>query len=161
VPAAEGKKGAKEGSAFSALRGVSAEEAQTQALAWLKSVGKTDAATKARFDAIWKTDAPVAERVAPTLALGSPEAATVLDQARNPDAAAPTVVPAILKDKKQPSFLRANLALAYGRLLATRKVYEEGLEALSLVKPEDVADPGSFFFHKAVCEHALMMKDQA
>ena len=29
------------------------------------------------------------------------------------------------------------------------------------MKPEDVVDPSSYFFHRAVCEHALMLQEQA
>ena len=67
----------------------------------------------------------------------------------------------MLKDAKKPDFFRNNLALAYARALANRKVYEEALESFALLKPEDVVDPSAYFFHKAVCEHALMLKDQA
>src|SRR6185437_8727993 len=59
------------------------------------------------------------------------------------------------------AFYRNNLALAYARALTTRKVYEEALDSFTLVKPEDVVDPAAYFFHKAVCEHALMLKDNA
>src|SRR6202040_3303257 len=37
----------------------------------------------------------------------------------------------------------------------------EALETFAVVKPEDVVDPGAYFFHKAVCEHALMLKERA
>jgi len=70
-------------------------------------------------------------------------------------------VPALLKDAKRPAFFRANLALAYGKALTLRKVYEEALEALSAARPEDVADPAALYFHRAVCEYELMLKDKA
>jgi len=157
-----GKKAAvKEGSSFGAMKSLTTEEAQTQAEAWLKSAGKTDAASQARFKTIWATDRPLVDKVSSTLVLGSPAAAKLLRAARNPDAAAPVAVPALLKDSKQSAFFRANLTLAYAKALTLRKVYEEALDSFAAVKPEDVADPGSYFFHKAVCEHALMLKDQA
>ena len=34
-------------------------------------------------------------------------------------------------------------------------------EALKAARPEDVVDPASYLFHKAVAEHALMLKEQA
>jgi hypothetical protein len=70
-------------------------------------------------------------------------------------------VPAIIKDKTQPAFLRANLALAYAKALTARRVYEEALESLAAVPPEQVIDPASYFYHKAVAEHALMKRDPA
>jgi hypothetical protein len=156
-----GKKAVKEESSFGALKGATADEARAQAESWLKSVGKTDAASKARFNTIWKADRPLLDKVAETLKLGSPAARRLLSEARDDDAPAPTKVPAILKNKKQSAFFRANLALAYGKALTGRKVYEEALDTLALTKPEDVVDPSAYLFHKAVCEHALMLKDQA
>src|SRR5439155_8344382 len=91
---------------------------------------------------------------------GSPEAAKLLAEARNADSPAPVAVPALLKNSKN-AFFRANLALAYAKALTIRKVYEEALDSFAAVKPEDVIDPAAYFFHKAVCEHALMLKDQA
>ena len=50
---------------FGALEVMSAETAQTQAASWLQSIGKNDADTMARFDAIWKQpDLPVLDLVA-------------------------------------------------------------------------------------------------
>ncbi len=157
-----GKKPAKrDGSAFAALRAPATEEAQKQAGDWLRASGKDDVASRAAFETIWKADRPLIDKVAATLALGSPEAKKLLAEARDESAPAPTAVPAVLKDRKRSAFFRANLALAYAKALTTRKVYEEALEAFALARPEDVVDPPAYLFHKAVCEHALMLKEQA
>ena len=81
--------------------------------------------------------------------------------ARNADGPAPTEVPFLLLDKKQNAFYRNNLALAYGKALAGRRIYEDALEVLKVVQVEQVVDPAAFYFHKAVCEHALMRKADA
>jgi len=155
-------KGAKkEASSFGALKAPDAAEVRQQAETWLKSVGKADAAGMARFNAIWSADRPLVDKVAQTLALGNADAARLLAEARDENGPAPTAVPALLKDARQTQFFRANLALAYGKALTGRKVYEEALETFAIVRPEDVTDPAAFFFHKAVCEHALMLKEQA
>jgi hypothetical protein len=93
--------------------------------------------------------------------LGDGGAAKLLAEARDDSKAAPVEVPALLKDKAKSAFFRTNLALAYGKALTTRKVYEEALEALALVAPEEAIDPSALFFHKAVCEYQLMLKDRA
>ncbi len=155
-----GKKPAKEDSSFGALKAPDLNEVRAQAEAWLKSV-KPDAATQAKFKTIWQADRPVLDKIASTLVLGDPTAAKLLAEARDADTPAPTEVPAVLKDKKKSPFFRSNLALAYGKALTSRKVYEEALEAMLSVKVEDVADPAAYLFHKAVCEHALMLKDNA
>jgi hypothetical protein len=156
-----GKKPAKkEDSSFGALKSADAAEARKQAEAWLKSV-KADDATLAKFKTIWDADRPLLDKVAATLALGDADAAKFLAEARDADAAAPIEVPAILKDKKKAEFLRNNLALAYAKALTTRKVYEEALEAFSSVKADEVVDPAAYYFHKAVCEYEMMLKDRA
>jgi len=155
-----GKKPAREDSSFGSLKAPDPAEVRNQAEAWLKSANAS-AATLAKFKTLWKADRPLLDRVASTLALGDATAAKLLAEARDADAPAPTAVPAVLKDKKRPAFYRANLALAYARALTGRKVYEEALEAFTAVKPDEVVDPASYYFHKAVCEHALMIKDTA
>lgn len=149
-------------SSFGTLKAPSPEEARRQAETWLKETAKkSDAASLEKFQAIWAGDRPVVDKVADTLALGNADAARLLAEARDADGAAPTAVPALLKDGKMPAFLRSNLALAYGKALTGRKVYEEALESLAQVKVDDVIDPAAYLFHKAVCEHALMLKDRA
>ncbi|MCS7045294.1 MAG: hypothetical protein NZO58_02950 [Gemmataceae bacterium] len=152
----------KKAASFGALEPPTVEAARDQAAAWLKALGKTDAATQARFEEIWKREgSTILERVAATFELGSPEAARLLAQARDQAAPAPTAVPALLKDTKAPIFFRANLGLAYARALAHRRVYEEALDVLKLFQPEQVVDPAAYLFHRAVSEHALLLKADA
>jgi hypothetical protein len=135
--------------------------ARADAQAWLKAAGKTDADTQKAFDALWASDRPILDKVADTFALGNADAKALLSDARNTEGAAPTEVPALLKDAKLPSYFRANLALAYAKALSNRKVYEESGAVLKLIKADQTVDPGTYYFHKAVSEHALMMKPQA
>jgi hypothetical protein len=155
------KKPARELISFGSLRAVSADEARSQALAWLKGIGKADPTTLKSFDEIWSADRSVLDRVARTLALGDEQAAKLLANARDPSQPAPTAIPDVLKDAKKGVFYRANLALAYARALSNRRIYEETLETLKAVKPEQVVDPGTYLFHRAVAEHALLQKDPA
>jgi hypothetical protein len=144
---------------FGALRAASPEAAKAQAEAWLKSVNKFD---QKALDAIWaQEDLTVLDKVAEALKLGSADAKKLLDESAFADKSAPKAVPAILKDTKQNSFFRANLALAYARNLSSARVYEEALGALEAVPAEQVVDPASYFFHKAVAEHALIKKEKA
>jgi hypothetical protein len=155
------KKTTKDEASFGSLKSTDAVEAKKQAEAWLKSAGKTDADSQAKFKKIWETDRALLEKVTDTICLGDTEAAKILAKAKDKEAPAPTEVPALLTDAKKSPFYRNNMLLAYGKALATRKVYEEGLEALAKIKAEDVVDPAGYFFFKAVCEHALMIRDKA
>jgi hypothetical protein len=155
------KRSPKEIASFGTLRTLSPDEARGQALAWLKGVGKADDKTMSAFDAIWKSDRTILDKVADTLCLGDDKAAKLLAEARNVNAPAPTDVPELLKDAKQPVYYRANLTLAYAKALSNRHIYEEAHEALMLVKGEQVVDPSSYYFHKAVAQFSLMLKRDA
>jgi hypothetical protein len=152
----------KEAISTGTLRAPSPEVTRSQALDWLKGVRPMADATQKEFDAIWSdADRPLLDRVAGTLALGDPEAAKLLAEARDPGTTAPTKVPAVLKDEKQSAFYRANLALAYAKALSNRRIHEEALDALRVVKPENVVDPAGYFFVRAVAEHSLLLKNEA
>jgi hypothetical protein len=147
---------------FGALSAVEADKARADAKAWLKSVGKDDAATLQKFDAIWKQSSrSVLDRLADTFALGDATAAKLLANAANPQAQAPTEVPAIFTDKNASAFFKSNLALAYARQLAHRRVFEQALGVLDTTKAGAVVDPASYLFHRAVCQHGLLHKEDA
>ncbi len=152
---------ARESASFGILRSPAPEAVRAQAEAWLRSAGKSDDASLKVFKEIWDGDRPVVDKLADTFVLGDVTAARLLAEARDADLPAPTSLPEIFKDTKVPGFFRANLALAYGRALANRKVYEESLDALRTVRAEDVVDPSTFYFTKAIAEYSLMMKNEA
>jgi hypothetical protein len=144
------------GSAFGSIKS-DADAAKKQAAAWLKTT-KGDVS---KFEAIWKSGSTILEKATGTLVLGDPSLGKLLATAKDPNAPAPTELPKVLADKKADPFLRNTLALAYGKALVSRQVYEEGLEALLMVNAEESVDPATLHFHKAVCEYSLMMKDRA
>ncbi|HSQ55588.1 MAG TPA: hypothetical protein VLM40_07565, partial [Gemmata sp.] len=142
---------------FSTLKAATPEAAKARVSAWLKSVGKYD---EAAFNKIWTNETQsVLDRTADSLALGNSEAAAILSNVRKVDAPAPAETPALLKDAKQDNFFRTNMALAFAKAAASKKVYEEALDALNSVSsPELAVDPAAFYFFKAVSEHATMKK---
>jgi len=159
--AADGDKPAKDIASFGTFASPSVDAARTQAAEWLKSVGKTDAATTAAFEAIWKGNRPLLDKVTKTLELGDANVAKLMTDVRDAEAPAPTEVPALIKDTKVPAFVRANLAVAFAKALLNRKVYDEAIEVLRAVKPEQTVDPSSYFFTRAVADFTLMMKKDA
>jgi hypothetical protein len=163
TPAPISPKPAKEFVSFGSLKAPTLDVARGQALEWLKGAGKTDDKTMKEFESLWngKEDATLLARVAGTLRLGDAEAAKLLDQAADGQTPAPTEVPGVLKDAKRPAFFRANLALAYAKALSNRRVFEESLDVLRTIKPDQVVDPASYYFHRALSEHALLLKDDA
>lgn len=155
------KKPAREVASFGTLKAPADDVVRGQAQEWLKSTGKTDEASLKAFNAVWKSDRPTLDKLSDTFVLGDPEVAKLLAEARDPATPAPLALPALLKDTKKSVFFRNNLALAYAKALSNRRVFEESLEAFKAVKPEQVVDPASYFFHRAVAEHALMYKTEA
>ncbi|MGC4004360.1 MAG: hypothetical protein QM811_15095 [Pirellulales bacterium] len=55
----------------------------------------------------------------------------------------------ILRDDKQPEFLRNNLKLYYGRWLSQERYYEESFDVLRGIEPAMVVDPVRCCFFKA------------
>ena len=145
---------------FGTLEATPASAAKAKAAAWLKDSGKTDSAAQAQFDKIWAEDVSVLDRVIRTFELGDPAVAKLLADARDPGTVAPTQIPDLLKSAKD-TFFKANLAFAYGRSLSARSVHEEAIEAFKQTVPEQVVDPASYLFHRALSEHALLEKAAA
>jgi len=114
----------------------------------------------ARVAPLWLDDRVLADRVADTIALGYPDASALLALARSAGPA-PSVPPAWLMNEKVPVAVRANVAVAYARALSNRRIHEDALDSLKLFKPEQVADPATYLFHRAVSEHALVRKPEA
>ncbi|MBX3441486.1 MAG: hypothetical protein KF774_03705 [Planctomyces sp.] len=52
-----------------------------------------------------------------------------------------------------------NVRAFYARFLSTATLYEEALDIYRQIEPQHVADPAALLFHRAVCEHALLLKD--
>jgi len=146
---------------FGAITPPSEVKVRLESANWLKEAGKYDANRQA-FDALWSDSTKsVLDKVAGTFELGDAEVAKLLSEVKSPVAAAPTALPDILQDTKKSQFFRANMALIYGKALVNRKVYEEASETFKPYKAEQVVDPSSFLFFKAVAEHGLMMKKDA
>lgn len=138
---------------FGTYRPMTTATAQEKLQAALQAVGKYDVA---RFQTAWGSDSqPLRSRVTAVLMATYPEAAAAIAEAQASDVLPPTTVPPIITDAKLPVFLRSNLAAAYTETLARRRSYEESLTAAAAVQPEELADPASFFFYKAVAEYGL------
>jgi len=137
---------------FGTLRSMPADVAKAKVAEWLKSVNKFD---QAKLDAIWaKTDSTLLNLTVESIALGLPDVKTAIANARDAVAASPTEVPAVIKDEKDP-FVKANVACAFAKALAGKRVYEEALKATAGIQAEQLVDPAAFFFFKAVAEHSL------
>lgn len=59
-----------------------------------------------------------------------------------------------------PGWLQDTVRLACGRSLAQRRLYDESLEALSGLELNQVCDPASLLFYRAIGEHHLLKKKE-
>lgn len=143
---------------FGVLRPLDSATARAKAEEWARLGGAT--IDPARVAPLWVGDRVLADRVADTIALGYPEATALLALARS-TGPAPSAQPVWLINDKVPVAVRANVAVAYARALSNRRIHEDALDSLKLFKPEQVADPATYLFHRAVSEHALVRKSEA
>jgi hypothetical protein len=150
---------------FGTLETASEAGLKAKAAAWLKEAGKDDAATLQRFNDLWsQKERTLTDRLGETFALANADAAKLLANARNLNEVPAVVVPELLKkpgaESKSDAFFRANLGLAYVRILTNRRAYDEGCEVLKHFDAEQTAEPSAYLFHRAVCEHALLLKTE-
>jgi hypothetical protein len=150
--------------AFDQIKGLSFEQAREQALAYVKQVKKDDAAALKKAEELWNpvVERPLLERVVDTFTLVDVDAADLIQSVRNPESPAPTEVPDLLRDASRPAFVRDHLGLYFAKQLSLRKVHEQMLETVKLLgSPEQLADPATYYFVKAVADHKLQNKDAA
>jgi hypothetical protein len=144
---------------FGLIKGPSFEQSKAMTLDYLKEA-KADAQTLKKAEALWapESDRSLLERVAESVALADPQARDLLSATRAPSA--PGTVPDYLKDAKRPAFVRTNLGLYFAKQLVSRRVNDEALETLRAIRPEQVVDPASYYFFKAVAENRLLLKEE-
>lgn len=72
-------------------------------------------------------------------------------------AVSPTDLPWLTSDV--PGWLQDTVRLACGRAFAQRRMYDEALETLAGLEVQQVCDPASLIFYRAVAEHHLLKKE--
>ncbi|MCU0875447.1 MAG: hypothetical protein MUE50_24210 [Pirellulaceae bacterium] len=126
---------------------------------------KLDDPTKAKIAALWAEDqlpavsADVLDRLAETIALADPAARDLVAMCRGGQ---PSPVPTafdILLDDTKPPLVRNNLRLLFGRWLAQHALYDEALDQLNALQPDQVIDPAGLLFYQGVCHHRLLQKE--
>jgi hypothetical protein len=64
----------------------------------------------------------------------------------------------VFEGREKDAFFDANVRLSYARYLVRRRMYNMALDVYEDIKLTEVVDPAGALFHKAVCEHSLLMK---
>lgn len=142
-----------------------AEKARAETFKWLSAQGIKDEATVQQTRRLWSETGEasardVLARVVQTFALADEPTRRFVEKLSltNPPLTPPEPVP--LEREGLSPFYRANLSLYYGRYLAQRRMYDEALAVLSKIDPQEVVDPATCLFYKAVCEHQLLKQSE-
>lgn len=139
---------------------MSSEKARSQSLDWAAGQELKD---RALIDAIGKLWAPngTQKRTAElhkltirTFSLAKPAAAELVKQCQFGILAAPTSP--LLESDANGDFFTSNLQAYVGTFLTQAEFFDEALVLFEKTKPQQLIDPASYFFHKAVCEHRLL-----
>lgn len=139
---------------------MAAERARSLSLDWAAEQGLKD---RDLIDSIGKLWTASAAQKRPedlhrlairTFAEVTPAAATLLKQCEFGIVAAPTS--SLLDDEKSSPYFSNNLLAYVGTFLAQAEFFDEAIALFDKVRPQELVDPASYFFHKAVCEHRLL-----
>ncbi|MFV2065907.1 MAG: hypothetical protein ACC645_02935 [Pirellulales bacterium] len=129
-----------------------------QVIAWLDG-RETDPEAVGKARALWPEGGESADRVdrlASTLALVLPGARTLVQQCDPFSGPLPQQAALWLDDAALSGFVRNNMRLYYGRWLARREYYDESLAQLEDLQPDQVADPVTLLFYRAVDLYRLV-----
>jgi hypothetical protein len=142
----------------------SVQEVRTKAFTWLDRQG-ADEPARAAAKKLWSnlpdepTDAELLECLAGTFALVDQHAAALVELCSKPRRRPTLPNHDWLIDDKTPPLVAANMRLFYGRWLAHRSLFDESLEQLAGLQPDEVVAPAMLLFYQGVVYHSLLDKE--
>ncbi|HEY1785924.1 MAG TPA: hypothetical protein VGG30_10260 [Pirellulales bacterium] len=130
---------------------------------WL-SARKADQPTVQQVETDWAaadswTAEELLDRLTEAMAAADPAAKELVTLCSHPRRGLNTPDFPWLAEDATPAFERNNLRLLYGRWLVQANLYDEALQQLQSLRPEDVADPASLLFYQSVVYHRLLKKE--
>lgn len=144
---------------------MSAEAARTAALDWARTRPDYRPEAEPLLADVWRFAEPPTpserhEAVLRTWYLVDPDVRQLVDACaalgRPPGL---SDFPALHTSADQP-FYQHNVRAFYARFLAMMRLYDEALEVYAEIDPGHLVDPATCLFYRAVCEHALLLKDE-
>jgi hypothetical protein len=125
-----------------------------------------DELTRTRIDVLWSDESAEAfdqerlDLLAETIAMVQPDTRAVIDLCSLPRR--PLILPKFefLESEETAPLVRNNLRLYLARWLAQQALYDESLDLIQDLKPEDVADPAALLFYQSVGHHRMLEKDK-
>ncbi|MBI3839885.1 MAG: hypothetical protein HY288_18330 [Planctomycetia bacterium] len=140
----------------------SANSVRDEALAWIAGQKLEDAA-RSQLEMLWASavgnDAHLVDLLAATFAAGDPRDRELVAVCSRPRQRIPLPNVDWLAEEGTPAFERNNLRLLYGRWLVQEALYDEALEQLGQLKPEEVVDPAGLLFYQSVVHHRTLNRE--
>ena len=134
------------------------ESVRQQVRRWL-STKSLDPRDQAQIDSIWTGEIPrdqVLAKFLETVAIADPQAQQLVDHCSQ--VAAPKTPPDLswVRTDSEPTMVHANLRYVYGRWLAQQGQFDECLEEIDSLEPDDVLDPAGLLFYQSISHHRLV-----
>ncbi|MFP6575801.1 MAG: hypothetical protein VB912_11655 [Pirellulaceae bacterium] len=132
---------------------------------WLQTQ-TVDELTQLKITALWPTDglptepAQLLSQATATMALLSPTAHKLVVHCDSDSHSLVLPEFKVLEEKSLSPWARSNLRLLYARWLVQQRLYDEALEQVKDIKPEEVIDPAALLFYQSACYHRLLKKEQ-
>jgi hypothetical protein len=140
------------------------QDTKAQVFAALEAA-TTDAALRAKAQSLWSSLPPAASeeellmRIAETFATVNSDAARLVSRCVQPRNGMAPSAEKWLRGKDVPPVFAKNLRLFYAQWLVHQSLFDEALEQLSGLKPDDMAAPASLLFYQSVVYRALLDKE--
>jgi hypothetical protein len=143
-----------------------ADVVRTRTLEWVAQRVAEDKTTLEEIGRLWGLSGEplvpeqLFELTIRSFCLADPETATFVQSCalQRPALLAPEA--RLLEKSEAGQFYLANVGYFFGRYLVQRQMFEEGLTVLEKLPVADLVDPAGFLFHKAVCQHHLLQKEE-
>lgn len=139
-------------------------EVQSEILAWVEQ--QSDGASiRTEAERLWADLPPEAEaselldRLVQTVALVEPRARQLIEACSHPREGLALPDAQWLVSPELAPIVSANLRLYYGRWLMHHRLYDETLTQIEPLEADDVVDPASLLFYKAIAHHRLLQRE--
>ncbi len=141
-------------------------EARAEVQRWLDDQPDVDDTLRSAIDPLWDfpdtNDTTISERfdaVLQSFYLVDPATRALVDACLSPGGLAIRGEFPVLTSEGRSAFHTHNVRYFYARYLAVLTQYDESLELFRQIDPHHVVDPAGCLFYRAVCEHALLLRD--
>ncbi len=144
---------------------VSPQQVAENVLDWVRQQ-KADDPVRRKAEALWTAESvadgryDLLERAVATMAVVEPRAGAVLEAARGDASPGYADQMRWLGQDGVAPLVRNNLRLLFGRSLAQKLYFDEAVKQLDGLQTENVVDPASLLFYRAVGHHRLVQKEQ-